>query len=322
MDILRGFSKVYDSSYGDFYVKHLDNFDSEEIDEKSQEYKNHAKKQGLPSTKEKLEQLKKDGSWTEEEERKINDLEKLINNLKITKSKFILKAQIDQIQKQIEDTETELLELNIEKSSLIGYTSDVYANKKINEYYVLTTSYKDKNLKKPLFEKEEFEELQEKDITLLIKYYNDVSDKSAEENIKRISLSGFFLNSFYLCDDNPQIYYGKPIVELTYNQCELFSFGKYFKHILSEMKNKPHPDDMDDPDKLIELYNVSQNTDKMKESMENADATTVVGATSEDLERMGLKAPVDEPQQGISLAAEAAKKGGNLSMEDLMKLHS
>ena len=107
-----------------------------------------------------------------------------------------------------------------------------------------------------------------------------------------------------------------------YNQGELFSYGKYFKHILSEMKNKPHPDVMDDPDKLIELYNVGQNADKIKQSMENADASTVVGATSEDLERMGLKAPSDEPQQGISLAEEAAKKGGKLSMEDLMNLHS
>ena len=135
-------------------------------------------------------------------------------------------------------------------------------------------------------------------------------------------MSSFFLNNFYLCEDNPQIYYGKPVVELTYNQSELFSYGRYFKYILSEMKNKPHPDVMDDPDKLIELYNVGKNADKIKESMENADASTVVGATNEDLERMGLKAPTDEPQQGISLAAEAAKKGGKLSMEDLMKLHS
>ena len=322
MDILRGFSKVTDTSYGDFYIKHIDNFDSEEIDEKGEEYKNHAIKQGLPSTKEKLEQLKQDESWTDEDERKISDLEKMITNLKITKSKILLKAQIDQLQKQIQDTEKELNGLKVEKANLIGYTSDIYSGKKINEFYVLNTSYKDKELKKPLFSKEEFEELQEKDITLLIKYYNDCSEKAGEENIKRIALSGFFLNNFYLCEDNPQIYYGKPVVELTYNQSELFSYGRYFKHILSEMKNKPHPDVMDDPDKLIELYNVGKNADKIKESMENADASTVVGATNEDLERMGLKAPTDEPQQGISLAAEAAKKGGKLSMEDLMKLHS
>ena len=147
MDILRGYSKVYNSSYGDFYVKHLDIFDSEEIDEKAEEYKNHAIKQGLPSTKEKLEQLKQDESWTDEEDRKISDLEKMITNLQITKSKTLLKAQIDQVKQQIQDTEKELQTLKLEKANLIGYTSDVYANKKINEYYVLTTSYKDKKFK-------------------------------------------------------------------------------------------------------------------------------------------------------------------------------
>ena len=322
MDILRGFSKVDSPSYGDFYIKHLDNYDSEEIDEKGEEYKNYAIKQGLPSTEEKLEQLKEDGSWTEKEDRQLKDLQSMVTNMRITKSKFVLKSDTDSLQRQIDNTEKEINTLLLEKLNLVGYTSDVYASKKINEFYVLTTSYKDKELKKPLFLADEFDELQEKDITLLIKYFNDVSKRAGEENIKRIALSAFFLNNFYLCEDNPQTYYGKPVVDLTHNQGELFTYGRYFKHILSEMKNKPHIEIMDDPDKLIELYNVGQNADKMKQSMENADATTVVGATSEDLERMGLKGPADEPKTGISLQAEAAKKGGKLSMEDLMKLHS
>mgnify|MGYP003660179360 CR=1 FL=1 len=322
MDILRGFSKVDSPSYGSFYIKHLDTYDSEEIDEKGEEYKNHAIKQGLPSTDEKLEQLKEDGSWTEKEDRKLQDLQSMVINLRVTKSKFVLKSDTDSLQKQIDSSEKEVRGLLLEKANLIGYTSDVYSSKKINEFYVINTSYKDKELKKPLFSADEFEELQEKDITLLIKYFNDTSERAGEENIKRIALCGFFLNNFYLCEDNPYTYYGKPVVNLTYNQGELFSYGRYFKSILSEMKNKPHPEVMDDPDKLIELYNVGQNANKMKQSMENADATTVVGATSEDLERMGLKGPADEPKTGVSLQAEAAKKGGKLSMEDLMKLHS
>ena len=226
MNILRGFTKVYSPSYGDFYIKHVDTYDSEEIDEKGQEYKNHAIKQGLPSTEEKLEQLKEDGSWTEEEDTRLQDLQLMITNLKVTKSRLILKADTDSLQRQIDDTSKEVNKLILEKATLIGYTSDVYSSKKINEFYVLTTSYKDKELKKPLFSGDEFEELQEKDIAILIKYYNDVSDQSEEANIKRIALSGFFLNSFYLCEDNPYTYYGKPVVDLTYNQGELFSYGR------------------------------------------------------------------------------------------------
>ena len=318
MDIIRGYSKVFDTSYGDFYIKHLDIYDSEEIDEKAEEYKNHAIKQGLPSSEERLKFLEEEGSWDQKKEGEVNDLEKMITNLKVTKSKLILKADIDNIQNQIDSSKKELQSLKIEKTQLVGFTSNVYASKKINEYYVFKTSFKDQDLKKPLFEKEQFEELQEKDIALLIKYYNSVSDKTEEENIKRIALSGFFLNNFYLCDDNPQIYYGKAVLDLTYSQNELFSWGRYFKSILSEMKNKPHPEVMDDPDKLIEIYNVGKNSEKARESSQNADATTVVGATKEDLERMGMQPP---NPNGVNLAAEAAKKGGNLNMEDLIKLH-
>ena len=206
-----------------------------------------------------------------------------------------------------------------------NYTVDLNSRNMLLNNLKLKLTEKEINTINYLFKSNKpvsIDELQEKDISILISYFNNISDQTGEENIKRIALSGFFLNSFYLCDDNPHTFYGKSVVDLTYNEGELFSYGRYFKSILSEMKNKPHPEIMEDPDNLIELYNVGKNSDKMKESMDNADATIVVGATNEDLERMGLKAPSDEPQTGVSLQAEADKKGGKLSMEDLMKLHS
>lgn len=319
MSILKGYTKTHHEEFGDFYIKHLDAFDSEEIDEKDEEYKRHASSKGLPSTKEKINQLKKEGCWGDSEERDISDLELTIKNLKITKSKLMLKSDLENVQNQIDSTQKELDEKLTEKTKLIGYTTDTYSSKKINEYYVFSTAYKDKKLKKRLFSEEEFDELSEQDVVKFVRIYNYNSEKTSELNIKRIALSGFFLNNFYLCKDNPKIYYGKPVVKLTYNQADLFSYGRYFKHILSEMKNKPHQDVMDDPDKLIELYNIGQNSDKIKQSAENSDASTIVGATKEDLERMGISSPSED--KGVSLSQEAAKKGGKLSMDDLIKLH-
>ena len=319
MDILKGYTKTYHEDFGEFYIKHLDIFDSEEIDEKDEEYKRHAESKGLPSTEDKLKQLKEEGSWGDSDERKISDLKLTVKNLQRTKAKFTLKADIESIQAQIDSTKKQLDEKTAEKAQIIGYTSDIYASKKINEYYVFSTTYKDKKLKKSLFSPEDFDELSEQDIIKFISIFNHNSQKINEINIKRIALSGFFLNNFYLCKDNPKIYYGKPVVKLTYNQSELFSYGRYFKHILSEMKNKPSEETMDDPDKLIELYNIGQNSQKMKQSAENSDASTVVGATKEDLERMGISSPSED--KGISLSQEASKKGGKLSMDDLIKLH-
>ena len=78
-------------------------------------------------------------------------------------------------------------------------------------------------------------------------------DRFADINLKRVAVSGFYLNNFYLCKDNPFIFYGKPVVGLTYPQTELFSFGRYFKGILTEIKPPPTEEQLDDPDKLIEM---------------------------------------------------------------------
>ena len=55
--------------------------------------------------------------------------------------------------------------------------------------------------------------------------------------------------------------------------------------------------------------------EKMKEKFNEGDGSTLVGASDEDYEYLGLR----KPDSGISLHEEAKKKGGSLSMQDLMK---
>ena len=71
-----------------------------------------------------------------------------------------------------------------------------------------------------------------------------------------------------------------------------------------------------DPEALLDYSNSSQAREEMKKkfSGDNA-ASTIVGATKEDMEDLGL-----HQNTGVSLAEEAKKKGGSLSMKDLMNL--
>ena len=61
--------------------------------------------------------------------------------------------------------------------------------------------------------------------------------------------------------------------------------------------------------------NAKEILDKAKD--EEGAASSIVGATKEDLEHLG----VDMKTEGISLEQAAADKGGSLNMQDLMKLH-
>ena len=131
MEVIRGYTKCSMDKFGEFYLKHLDIFSSEEIDEKKLFYQEHAKSRGLPTEGEKIKDLKKEDLWSEEKENKIKDDQKFISSLKLTKSKFVLKADIENIQKEIEKTENELGELLYEKQELVGFTVESYALKKI-----------------------------------------------------------------------------------------------------------------------------------------------------------------------------------------------
>ena len=72
-----------------------------------------------------------------------------------------------------------------------------------------------------------------------------------------------------------------------------------------------------DPEALLDYANSSKAREEVKSKMSGSSAgSTIVGATKEDLEDLGM-----DLSSGKSLESEARKKGGELSMKDLMDLN-
>ncbi len=322
VDILNGFSQTVDGKFGELYLKHLDVFESQEMDEKNEFHLERAKKNGLPSEKERVEEIIKNGDWSAAKDKEIEENRLFIKNLETTRSKIFLQSEIKKISEEIKKTRDKINKLASEKNDLIGITAESYASKKVNDYYIFSTLYKDRSLKSKKFNPDEFDYLDELDILSLSRIHGESIQKMSENSLKRVALSGFFLNNYVLCKDNPFIFFGKPIVSLTFYQTDLFGYGRYFKHILSEMKNPPSQEEMEDPDKLMDKFNIAKNSEGIlsKTSGKEGAATTIVGATKEDLKALGL-ASGEKTGEVIDLNKEAAKKGGSLSMQDLMKLH-
>jgi hypothetical protein len=326
LDIIKGYSLYREEgALISFYIKHLDMGSSSEIDSIYQECYEKAKKEGLPTEEEQLKYLNKEELWTKEEESNLQNKESLVQGLKLSKSKVYLQAQIDYFREEIQKEEEELEKMRVEKAQFIGFTAESYANKKVNEFYIYITVYKDEELKNRFFSEEEFEYIDFEKFAKLVQSYNQSTKYFNAKNLKRVALSTFFLNYFYLCDDNPQIFFGKPVIDLTYHQVELFGYARHFKHLLSDMKATPPSEYYDDPDKLIEFVEAGKNAEKMLEKADQNSkehgAMSVVGATKEDLERMGLTPGSSEELSGTSLSKEAAKKKGSLDMEDIIKIH-
>jgi len=312
-DICQGYTLI-SCDLGKFYFKHINISDQVLLDESKNEYIEEAKKRGIPTVDEALINLKEEGYWTDKDENAIKQEEVFLLKITEQKKNAYLKSQIDLLNKQINDSVKKLNELKNKRSSYLGNTCENYAEQRVTEEFLKFTVYKDTSLNNLYFTNEEFDELSSDDLSALIVLYNKTLVDFSETRIQRLVLDDFF--SYYMpyCED-PIHFYGKPIINLTYNQLRLILYARYFKNILSTNDKIPE-DYRKDPDKLIDYVNANE---KAKDKIKNKDnqAQSIVGATKEDYKYINMD---KGDKKGLSLAEEAKKKGGSLDMKDLMKL--
>ncbi len=326
-DVIKGYTVMFNPLKPDneqLYIKHIGIFDNVETDRIYDSCLSKAKEKELPTEEQQEAYLKKEKIWTEEQSGELARLRNYVSNLRITKSKMFLKSQIDELKKDIEKTDQKILQLEVEKNSLIGFTAEKYASKRANEIYIQRAVFKDNSFNELAMTEEEFNYLTDDELTKFVQAYNKATEHIIIDNLKKISLLPFFCNYFYLCDDNPLTFYGKAVVDLSFFQSELFAYGRYFKGIMENMKMDPPEEIKNDPDKLIEFYETKKNADevmdKIKEKTDGKShgATSLVGATKEDLEAIGYG---QNQNNSIDLTKAAADKGGQLDMQDFIDLH-
>lgn len=317
-EIVEGYSLTRSELFGDLKIKHINNYDSAKTDIKNNYYFEKAVSQGLPKREEKLEYLIKEKLWDSEKDKEADRLKEMLKGMNRTKSKLFLQTQIDAIKKDIVDNEIKLSNILAEKESVIGFTAEEYANRRINEYYMHISILDEEG--KQLFGENEFDELEQDQVNDIMQVYEKNNRKFKAEILKKISLADFFTNIFYLCEDNVFNFYGKPVIDLTFYQIEIYSYGRYFKSIIQNSEEKIPDHIVEDPDKLIEWAESSKNVKEVLEKTSGdaeSGASSIMGATKQDL----AKAGIDENQDVIDLSQKAQEKGGRLTMEDMMKLH-
>ena len=316
-EIIEGYSFVQSKLFGDLKIKHINNFDAAKTDIKNHYYFEKAVSQGLEKREDKIDYLIKERLWDPEKDKQAQKLEDVLRGMRKTKPKLLLQAQIDSINKDIEKNEIELGKILAEKESIIGFTAEEYAQRRINEYYMYISILNENGNR--LFGEDEFQELDEEQVTEIMTIYSKNNEKFKAEVLKKIALADFFTNIFYLCEDNVFNFYGKPVINLTFYQIEIYSYGRYFKSLIQNSEDKIPDHIVEDPDKLIEWAQSSKNVKEVleKNSGEEAGASSIMGATKEDL----AKAGVDKNEDVIDLSQKAKEQGGRLTMEDMMKLH-
>jgi hypothetical protein len=316
-DVLNGYTSLSIKN-NLYYFKHLTDLDQTDCNNIFLKEFTKAKASGLPEEKDKIDILKISGHWSEDKENKIKTFQTEINALNNTKSKLLIKSQIDFIAKKISSIEKELKSLIDERSSILGLTAEDFAKKKSNEYILYITIYKDSDLKSKFFNTlEEFEEIESNELLALFLGYRELLDDLSFQNLKKIAILPFFLNNFFLAKDNPYTFFGKPIIYLTKYQLELFTLGKQYQNIL--IQSKSTPPNYESLDELVAWYDnqgaINSSSTKINK---NKLGNTYVGADKDEVKRIA-----GADKNTVDLIEEVSKmgKGKDLNFDDLLKIH-
>lgn len=296
------------------YLRHFSLYDQLDLDNYYEEQLKYAEKNRVPSEKDKLEFLKKEELWTNEDEKKLRDGKDYLNGLRKSVKSYFIASERKQVEELIKKKEEEVAALLTTKLELVGLTREKQASKTLNSYYVYKSFYKDKEMSELFFSDEDFDDLDDFDLAELIGLYNLSTSHLTTLCIKHLAIAPFFQNYFYLCGDDLSTFYGKPISQLTYYQTELLNYGNYYKQLFQEFTNMPK-DVREDPEKISAYIDSAKSAKDLLAKGGDSKNVGIVGATKADLEALNIPITKDPAQEKFE---KEGKK--TLSMKELIAL--
>ncbi len=286
------------------YVKHLTVFDQTDVDVVREAAFDEAVVRGVKTEEAKLKWLAGMGLWAKKDETDLSMQRDYVEALYKTRSKMPLKVQVDQANKQIEEGENKLWELSNRRARMIGLTAEQVADQKVQYEYMRLSFFRDTHLKEPLFTPKSIGKLDHDEADNFLMSYVNIVGRFVPDTLRRIAVAPFFTNSFYLCGDKIDIFFGKSIVGLSLYQTNLLSYGQYFKSLMTQ--NDVPKEYLDNPDKIEECIMRSRNlksaADKVAAGAENV---ALFGATSEDFKALGVKDSTDKVREDITKNVES-----------------
>ena len=311
-DIVYGHSRV-EFRDNDVFIKHLSALDQVDLEVLDEKFFEKAKKRGLPTRADALIRLKEEGLWGDTEEGELKTHEEYVEGLHNSRKKLYLKSDLETNEKQLEQGRLKLLNLEATREGLIGQSCESYAKSRVSDHYVLTSFYKDEQLKRPLFSVEEIDNLDQEELRQIILLYNKSTQLFSDLNIQTLCLQDFY-STCYPFSDNVMNFYNKPLFQLSTSQVKLIVFTRMFKNIFENYPKMPDQIKKDAV-KIIDYVNAQDSAQKVADTLDKDGASTVMGATQEDYEYLGYKTS----GAGKSLSDMLKDKGGRMDMKDLLE---
>ena len=314
-----------------YYFKHTNYADRIVLKKRYDEGLQVAKNNGVKTEVEYLDFYIEKKWWSKNKEDQIRTSRAFIANLIKSKNKLLLPSQKEEVQRTIEEESKKLNLILIERKSIIPTTAEEYAEKYYHRYYLNNLIYKDKLFNIPISDSEDYFDNLEDD--LYDNLWSQISDSLnllKNDNLKYVAATGFFQNLIILTGADFPIYnfYGKPIINLTTYQIDIFSYASMYRKIINNTTEKISEDILNEPEKLITwCESGGQNTSKTKKILDKTPneknkrgersgrITSLVGAKSSDYKEIGMNAETSN----IDLVSAASEQGGELNIYGAIK---
>jgi len=306
---------IVNSSFGKVYLRHFDQLESRKIIAQRPFFIEEAKNKGIQDEEEALARLIEDKMWSKEEEDFIQKKLKFIESLKAGTVKIKIPSKREVHKKMIRMEEDKLQSKVKERASLLGLTSKIFADQKINKMFLDSIVFINEEMTKPAMEDLDYTEVdKELEIT---KIQKDFFDKFSDGNISKAALCPFF-GPYLTCTEDVLGLYGKPMKDLTTFQLRLIAYGRSFLSIFKNAKKEIPPYIAKDPELLMEFHEAEKNNapQRKTKASEGSGGTTYFGANEKDIESLA-----EDDEKAVKLSDEINKKGGQLNMQQMMELH-
>jgi len=276
LDVLRGYSKIEYKGHT-YYLKHFSVFGQLNLSEFESEAFKSALKKGIKSKNDLLNEAKKRGYWSDQDESDIKNLKWLISKSEEALVKIsdynVRKSMKENIQKDID----KLNEIQGKRESITSHCAENLALRKRNSRTVLQNIFKDEKMTQKIDEDDLFEFSHI--ISAKIDLFSNI------ENLLKMAYSPSFFDLYSLMYRDPLKIFNKDIYNITQWQKSLLFFASV---IFNKLKNLDMPDDVkEDP---LKIY-------KFKPSEKQEESDSVVHGVEDLRQKM-------------------AKNGGKLTAKD------
>lgn len=283
-DICRGYSVGFyqDTS---IYVKHLSHFDYLSLEDRMLSYQAEARAKGAPTEADRLKYIILKGLWGQDREKEIDRQRDTILRFEDGKKQEVRPSIIQNYEKQIEEEKSKLENILNEKALKIGTTAELYAQQRLNDYYIINNIFLNKDFSQPLFTESDFEDFPDSTVQEVVNFYSKTVEPCSSSYLRYLVVQDFFIDYYNLCSDNLYMFFGKPVSDLTMYQIRLGNTARYFKSLIEHTDmSKLAPGTKNDPDAIERLFIVNKNNTSMQ-----AENKIPVNMSASDQKALGLE---------------------------------